>query len=334
MKPLAHRVLTCLSDGEFHSGENLARTLAVSRASVWHAVRELEAAGLEIYRVRGRGYRLAQALSMLDAREVSRQLGAAAARFTLEIVDSVDSTNTLLMRRAQAGAASATVIAAEVQSAGRGRQGRAWYSGIGDGLAFSLLWRFMQGAGFLAGLSLAVGVALARAFKKLGAEGVGLKWPNDVLWGGSKVAGILIEMQGDALGPSVAVIGIGINVRLSEAVRRRIDQDAADLESAAGRTLDRNAVLAAVLRELLDMLETFERRGFAPLRAEWERWHALQDRAVTVLLPDGRRENGIARGVAEDGALIVESSGALLRFHSGDVSVRAASPIAPLREPR
>jgi BirA family biotin operon repressor/biotin-[acetyl-CoA-carboxylase] ligase len=324
MKPLAHRVLIHLSDGEFHSGENLARTLAVTRASVWHAVRELEASGLEIYRVRGRGYRLARALSMLDAREISRHLGAAAARFALEIVDSVDSTNTLLMRRAQAGAASATVVAAEAQSAGRGRLGRSWHSGIGDGLTFSLLWRFMQGAGFLAGLSLAVGVALARAFEKMGVEGIGLKWPNDVLWKGRKVAGILIEMQGDALGPSAAVIGIGINVRLSDAVRRRIDQHAADLESAVGRGLDRNAVLAAVLRELLDMLELFERRGFAPLRAQWERRHAFQDRAVTVLLPDGQRAAGIARGAAEDGALIVESSGALRRFHSGEVSVRAA----------
>ena len=188
-------------------------------------MRELDAAGLEIYRVRGRGYRLPQPLSLLDRAAVERYLGRHAARFTLEIVDSAGSTNTLLMERAQAGAPSATVIAAEWQTGGRGRRGRAWHAGIGEALTFSLLWRFTQGASFLAGLSLAVGVALARAIEKLGVADAGLKWPNDVLWRGQKLAGILIELQGDALGPSLAVMGIGVNVRLSDAVRSRIDQE-------------------------------------------------------------------------------------------------------------
>lgn len=333
MKPLSHRVLRHLSNGEFHSGERLARTLAVSRASVWHAVREIESAGLDVYRVRGRGYRLAQSVSLLDARDVARHYGPGAARLSLEIVDSVDSTNAVLMRKAQAGAASATVIAAEAQLAGRGRQGRVWHSGLADSLTFSLLWRFTQGAGFLAGLSLAVGVALTRAFHKLGARGVGLKWPNDVLCEGRKLAGILIEMQGDALGPSVAVIGIGINVRLSQAVRCRIDQQAADLESAIGSALDRNAVLAGTLRELIDALDTFTNHGFRALKAEWERRHVLQGRPVTVVLPGAKRETGTARGVADDGALIVETAQGTRRYHSGDVTVRAtaAAPTDPLR---
>ncbi len=326
MKPVAHRVLKLLAGGEFRSGEALARALDVSRATVWHAVRELSAAGLEVYKVRGRGYRLPQPLTLLDREGIGHRLGNLARCFALEIVDSVDSTNTLLMKRAQAGERTATVIAAEWQSSGRGRQGRPWQAGIGGALTFSLLWRFAQGAGFVAGLSLAVGVALTRALEKHGVAGAGLKWPNDVVWSGRKLAGILIEMQGDALGPGLAVIGIGLNVRLSEAVRSRIDQEATDLETACGRVLDRNEVFALLLAELWSVLEAFAREGFAPLRSEWERRHTHQDRPVTVILPDGRRESGIARGVAEDGALLVETRAGVRRYHSGAISLRPGRP--------
>lgn len=323
MKPLAYRVLRLLADGGFHSGEALARALDVSRASVWQAVHGLDAAGLEIYRVRGRGYRLRAALSLLDGAEITRHLARDAARFNLEIVDSTASTNTLAMQRALAGAPNATAIAAEWQSEGRGRQGRAWHAGIAGALTFSLAWRFAQGAGFLSGLSLAVGVAVIRALDQLGVDGAALKWPNDVVWNGHKLAGILIEMQGDALGPSLAVIGIGLNVRLSDAVRGRIDQAATDLESACGAAPDRNRVLALLLAELARVLETFGREGFAPLRGEWQRRHAYRDRAVTLIRPDARRESGIARGVAEDGALLIETRAGMRRCHSGEVSLRA-----------
>lgn len=327
MKALTCSVLKSLADGEFHSGEALGRSLGMSRASVWNAMRELGATGLEIYRVRGRGYRLPRSLSLLDQAEVERHLGPHAGRYTLEIADSVGSTNTLLMQRAQAGAPGATVIAAEWQTGGRGRQGRAWHAGIGGALTFSLLWRFARGASSLAGLSLAVGVALARTLEKLGVAGAGLKWPNDVLWRGKKLAGILIEMQGDALGPSLAVIGIGVNVRLSDAVRSRIDQEVTDLESACGRTLDRNEVFALLLEELCGVLETFAGKGFAPLRGEWQHRHAHQDRAVTVILSDTRRESGMARGVAEDGALLVETPAGMRRYHAGEISLRSTKPV-------
>lgn len=328
MKPLTYRVLKLLAAGDFRSGESLADTLGVSRGSVWHSVRELEAAGLEIYRVRGRGYRLQQPVSLLDAAEVRRLLGRRASGLALELVDSVGSTNTLALARAQANAATGTVIAAEWQTAGRGRRGRAWHAGIGGALTFSMVWRFTQGAGFLAGLSLAAGIALARALKTLGVAGAGLKWPNDVVWRGRKLAGILIEMQGDALGPSCAVIGIGLNVRLSDAVRREIGQAVTDLETVSGRMIDRNAVLARVLVELRAVLEAFARDGFAPLRAEWQRYHAWQDRPVTVALPDGRRESGVARGVDEDGALIVAALAGIRHYHSAEVSLRSTLGVA------
>lgn len=323
MKDLTFKVLRQLADGDFHSGEDLARAHGMSRASVWHAVRALGENGFDVYRVRGRGYRLAAPISLLDRESVLRSLGRDAAHFALEILDEAASTNTLLMARAQAGAPGGTAIAAELQTAGRGRMGRVWHAGIGGALTFSLLWRFNQGAGFLAGLSLAAGVAVMRALKTLGAGDAGLKWPNDVVWRGGKLAGILIEMQGDMLGPSAAVIGIGVNVRVTEPVRERIDQAVSDLETACGRSLDRNVVLASLLGELRHALAVFARDGLAPFRDEWQRHHVHQDKTVTLLLPGARREQGVARGVAEDGALLIETRAGLQRCHSGEVSLRA-----------
>jgi len=322
MKALTSSVLKQLADGEFHSGETLARAHEVSRASVWHAIRELEATGLEVYKVHGRGYRLPRSLTLLDRAAVERHLGARAARFTLEIRDAVESTNTLLLERAAAGAPGGTVLAAEWQRGGRGRLGRAWHAGVGEALTFSLLWRFARGAGALSGLSLAVGVALARALAAAGAHGVALKWPNDVLWRGGKLCGILIELAGDALGPTAAAIGIGVNVRLSEGTRRRIGQPVADLEAACSGAPDRNRLLAEILSELDRVLDAFGREGFDPLRAEWQRAHAHQDRRVTLSLPDGSSTTGRARGVAEDGSFLLETRAGVKRYHSGEISLR------------
>lgn len=329
MRPLTERVLRRLASGEFQSGEALADELEVSRGSVWHAIRELEALGLDVYKVPGRGYRFSQPVSLLDAARVRRHLGTLAPRFTLELFTGVDSTNTRLLERAAHGAATATVISAEWQSGGRGRLGRVWHSTIGGGLVFSLLWRFSRGASALSGLSLATGVAVARAIEALGGRGIGLKWPNDVLWNGRKLAGILIELQGDMLGPTAAVIGIGVNARLSAADHTRIDQPATDLATACGIPPDRNVALARLLTELHSTLEVFADEGFEALRAEWQRRHVHQDRPVTLLLAGNVEVSGHARGVGEDGSLLLESPAGIERYHSGEISLRAASGPAP-----
>jgi len=323
MKTLAHAVLRALADGDFHSGEALAQAADMSRASVWHAIRELESAGLTVYKVRGRGYRLSQPIDLLDAAVVRAALGDRARDFTVEIVDSAASTNTSLLRRAAAGAPHASVLAAECQTAGRGRMGRVWQSGIGSGLTFSLLWRFEQGAGWLGGLSLAAGIAGMRMLRRHGIDDAGLKWPNDILWRGCKLAGILIEMQGDALGPSAAVIGMGINVRLEQAVRDRIDHAVADVETACGHARDRNELLAQLLVELHAVLGAFARDGLAPLREEWRGYHLHEGRRVLVKRPDGAVEHGVAVGIADDGALLLETAAGVQRYHSGEVSLRA-----------
>jgi BirA family biotin operon repressor/biotin-[acetyl-CoA-carboxylase] ligase len=328
MNATAFQTLRALADGAFHSGEEIARRLGLTRSAVWYGIRDISAAGLRVETVRGRGYRLARPLSLLDTARLQAALGALAAEFEIEVVNRLDSTNSALLARAAQGAPGGLVLAAEQQSAGRGRRGRAWRSQIGQALTFSLLWRFQRGARELAGLSLAVGLALARALRAAGAAEVGLKWPNDLRLPAGKLAGILIEMQGDVLGPSAAVIGIGVNVRADAAIAATAGQPVADLETAIGAAVDRNALLAALLRELHGVLGAFAAQGFAPLRAEWQALHAFQDRPVLLQLPDGSTLRGLARGVAEDGALLLEADGALTRHHSGECSLCAAETAA------
>jgi BirA family biotin operon repressor/biotin-[acetyl-CoA-carboxylase] ligase len=321
--PLTFRALHLLSAEEFRSGEQVARSLGVSRTSVWKALKGLEAVGVTLSRTRGRGYRLSAAIDWLDPAQVRRYLGAYRDVYELRVVDMVESTNTTLLEQAVTGAAGGLMLAAELQTRGRGRRGRVWYAGLGGALTFSVLWRFEQGAGFLAGLGLAVGVALVRALRSLGVEAVTLKWPNDLLIRHQKLAGTLVEIQGDVLGPSLAVVGVGINFRLDASTRERVDQAAADLVSTGAR-YERNGVLGRVLWHLAEVLNAFRDHGFGPLRDEWESYHVYAGRTVTVRLPDGGREEGTVAGVEDNGALLLQTRSGLRRFHSGEVSLRAA----------
>ena len=318
MNRLSFSALRILSDCRFHSGEDMAQALGVSRASICNAAKSMAASHLSIDRVRGRGYRLNRPFEWLD-RDAVMALTGKAGRFDIEIRDSVDSTNSALLRE---NGPHGKVLVAEMQTMGRGRMGRSWLSEPGGSLTFSLAWKFDRGAGFLSGLSLAVGIALARAMASCGIESIRLKWPNDVLYQFHKVAGILIEVKGDMLGPTLAVIGMGINFRLSKAIKENIDQAVTGIDSIPGKNPGRNKLLAAVLAELSDILETFEERGFEAFRQEWCDRHAYHMKPVRLKLPSGKTEEGRVVGVSETGEILIESSRGRLAFASGEVSLR------------
>lgn len=325
---LTFTLLRLLADGEFHSGEVLAQQLGISRASVSNALRGVEGYGLKLYSVRGRGYCLSHPPQWLDAKRIAGYMGEQGRDFRIEILDSADSSNTLLLQRAKSdiasgGAASGSVLAVEWQSGGRGRLGRTWHSGLGNALTFSLLWRFDCGLSALSGLSLAAGVALIRALRMLGVARAALKWPNDVLGDNGKLAGILIEAQGDMLGPSAVVIGIGLNLSLPQQQLRQIGQPVTSLADMLSEVPERNQLLAVILCELNSVLREFGAHGFTALREEWQSYHAMQHRPVQLLLPDGSRVSGIVRGVAEDGSLELETMQELRRFNVGEVSLRS-----------
>ncbi|HEU0188658.1 MAG TPA: biotin--[acetyl-CoA-carboxylase] ligase [Gallionella sp.] len=319
------QLMNLLADGEFHSGEKLAEELGVSRASVFNALAGVSDNGVVLQRVRGRGYRLARPWHRLEQSEVLRWLGKEAAQFNLEILPQAASTNTLLLQRAgqdiaYGGAPSGSVLAVELQTAGRGRLGRSWRSGLGTALTFSMLWRFDCGLNALSGLSLGVGVAVVRALKKLGAQDVKLKWPNDILTEQGKLAGVLIEAQGDMLGPSTVVIGIGLNYTMPANLAQQIDQPTGTLEDVCTAMPSRNQVLAAALLELAQVLRQFAQGGFAVLRNEWEQSHMHQNLPVQIQMADGKLVSGIARGVSDSGELCLETELGLRHFNSGEVA--------------
>jgi len=318
------QLLNILADGEFHSGEILAERLGVSRASVFNALADVAEHGVALQRVRGRGYRLARPWQCLEREEILRWLGKEATQFDIGILPQAASSNTLLLQRAgpvaaNEGAARGSVLAVELQTAGRGRMGRAWRSGLGSTLTFSLLWRFDCGLNALSGLSLAVGVAIARALDGLGAQDVRLKWPNDILTAQGKLGGVLIEAQGDMLGPSAVVIGIGLNCSLPDHLAERIDQPAGALDEVCRDMPTRNRLLAAVLQELAGTLRQFAQDGFAVFGDEWERYHIHQNQPIQLRMADGSVVNGIARGVSRSGELRLETVQGVRQFNSGEV---------------
>jgi BirA family biotin operon repressor/biotin-[acetyl-CoA-carboxylase] ligase len=313
--------LRLLADGEFHSGEALGTQLGISRAAVWNAIQQAQELGIVIHSVHGKGYRLSSAIDFLDSARITKALKSAAKNFNLELLETTASTNSDLMKRAAENAPQGTCIAVELQQAGRGRRGRAWVSSLGSGLTFSLLWRFSQGAVALGGLSLAVGVALVRALDEVGVTQLALKWPNDVLHADKKLAGTLIELQGEMLGPTAAVIGIGLNIKLPDEIKANIDQPVADLADTSAPP--RNELLAVLLRHLYDVLTEFEQQGFAMLREEWQKHHAYQGKPVQLTLPNGSAVNGIVNGIDADGALLVEVGGQVQRFSTAEISLRS-----------
>jgi BirA family biotin operon repressor/biotin-[acetyl-CoA-carboxylase] ligase len=264
-----------------------------------------------------------ESFDSLDAAALQARLAHAPVAFHIELLEQCESTNTVLLGRAAAGAKHATLIGCEAQTRGRGRRGATWVTLPGGSLAFSLLWRFASDASTLSGLSLAVGVAVARALEALGARDISLKWPNDILAGSAKLGGILIELAGDDRRSSAAVIGIGLNVAMPPEARAGIGIPVADLRGA-GVTATRNQILAAVMEELADTLIVFSREGFAPFRDDWLGRHAWQGQAVSLRVAERPVAEGIAMGIGDDGALLLQCDGRVERFHAGELSLRRA----------
>lgn len=323
--PHGPELLRILSDGRFHSGEDLGKALGVGRAAVWKRLRALRDTGLEFDSVPGRGYRLAEPLELLVPEIIIGALAAGTRERLgpLEIHYEIDSTNSEWLRRA-ASLPSGAVCFAESQRAGRGRRGRDWLSPCARNLYLSVLWRFPRGPETLGGLSLAVGLAVRAALEDAGVPGVTVKWPNDVLYRGSKLAGALIELSGEAGGASCVIVGVGINVSMPREHAAAIAQPWTDASRAAGTTISRNRLAAAVLDRLCAALACFGEHGLAPFLPEWRRHDALHGQPVTLLGTEA--SHGIVRGVDVDGALLTEDERGLeSRWLSGDVSLRGAA---------
>lgn len=317
-----YHLLRLLSDGHFHSGEALGSALGVGRSAIWKLARSLETMGIEVFAVRGKGYRLSAPMALLERDRILAEVGPEAIGLLadIEILPEVDSTNNYLATRALEGARDGHACLAEYQSAGRGRRGRSWVSPFGANIYLSVLRYFGALPDGPQGLSLAVGVATASALASVGISDVGLKWPNDLLWKNRKLGGILLELVGEPGGHWQVVVGLGLNVNLPSESAKFIDQPWVDLKTMRGE-IDRNRVAGRILRYLLLELERFSQHGFAPFRSLWESHDVARDRPVVI--KDLHRETrGLARGVDDTGALLLSVDGQVRRILSGDLSLR------------
>lgn len=313
-------LLRLLQDGRFHSGEALGAALGVSRSAVWKQLQALQAElSLPLHKVRGRGYRLVTPLQLLDADWLNAQVGVPHWRAC--VMPSVDSTNAEALRLLPAAQALPFYVLAERQTSGRGRRGRTWVSPFGENLYYSLVVRIEGGMRQLEGMSLAVGLALLRVVRGFGVVDAGLKWPNDVLVGERKLAGILLELSGDPADVCHVVIGIGLNVNMLAAEPGVIGQPWTSMRAELGVLLNRNELVGELNRHLSRYLDIQLREGFAALQNEWEADHLWQGRVV-ALTAGGEPVEGVVLGVDLSGAIRLRVDGVERSFSGGELSLR------------
>jgi BirA family biotin operon repressor/biotin-[acetyl-CoA-carboxylase] ligase len=319
MNTTQRQLLQALADGRFHSGETLGRQLGISRSAVWKGLGAIRELGLALQAVPGKGYRLAQPCELLEQEPIlaclSERTRGLLAELTL--LPQVDSTNSWLMQQVRTTGQSGHACLAEGQLAGRGRRGRRWVSPFGSNIYLSLAWRYEAGVEGVMGLSLAVAVALLRALRAQGVEGLGLKWPNDLYLEGRKLAGILIDLVGEVSGACHVVVGVGVNLGMPQTQAGAIDQPWNHLGAEVGR----NRLAGQLLHQLLEVLEEFAQHGLEPFREEWLDADMFADRPVRLQIQE-HEIVGTARGIDQQGALLVEVGGTLQRYPYGELSLR------------
>lgn len=329
--PLARpAVLDILADGDWHSGVALGDAVGRSRAAIWKQVRTLRGLGLTIEAERRRGYRLERRLDLLSATGIRSGLVPAtrSALAVLDVLVVTTSTNEYLTARPAPPPGRMWAAVAEYQTGGRGRRGRRWLSPLGHGVCLSISWCFEAAPRELAGLSLVAGVAVVRGLEHVGMAGAQLKWPNDVMAAGAKVGGILVEVSGEPNGPLRVVIGIGLNVRPVTGIAEALLAEGGNSPAVAldelmsGRQrVERNALVATLLNSLHTSLLAFVDGGWQDSLAAWRRCDYLLNRPV-VVSRGSETFQGVAHGIADDGALLVESAGRIIPVVAGDVTLR------------
>ncbi len=322
-------LIAAVADGRFHTGDELGQRFGVTRAAIWKAVRKLPDFGLEVHSVRGKGYRLSEPLTLLEATAITSNLSVSnhARIRELEILPVIDSTNSHALRRAQQRTLALApghvyVCMGEMQTAGKGRRGRQWVSPFGHNLYLSVLREFTSGASSLEGLSLVIGIALVNALQEWGFGGLGLKWPNDVLWNERKLAGILIEISGDVAGTCQVVIGLGLNLKLKPDTMQDVEQPWTALSQMGFVQHERNRLFGRILDRVLTALERFQATGFGAFADDWNRLDISAGKQVELSSAQGS-VTGLGLGVDAGGALLLDTSAGVRRFQGGEVSLRA-----------
>lgn len=311
-------ILHLLAQGGFHSGEQLGEQFGVSRAAISKHVKGIQQWGVDIFSVQGKGYQLARPMQLLNQALLSKQLTT-----PVQLIPIIDSTNQYLLERIDSLESGAVCIA-EYQAKGRGRRGREWVSPFGANLYLSMFWRLDAGMAAAMGLSLVVGVAIVEALEALGLNGVKLKWPNDLYYQDRKLAGILVEMSGQAGAAANIVIGMGMNLAMAEDTQGITQPWASLTEVAQLQPFDRNQLAVTMIQTLHRALSDYEVYGMQGFVERWNRLDNYIGRPIKLIM--GPREiSGIAKGINEQGAVLLETEHGIESFIGGEISLRAAS---------
>ena len=315
-------IIKQLSLGQFVSGEALGQKLGVSRTAIANHIKQLQAMGLDIYSVKGKGYKLSQSIALLNSEQIQQHLNTAGKEnYPLELHHIIDSTNSQLLRKIPHNLPKGHVCIAEYQQAGRGRRGKKWQSPFGSHVYLSIYWPLEQGMSAAMGLSLAVGIAISAVIDQYSNTPAQLKWPNDVYVGNEKIAGVLVELEGQAQGLSHCVIGVGLNVQMPENSREAIDQPWTDLSQHSPQPIDRNQLVAEIILQISHYLDIHQQHGLAHLLSQWQQRDLYINQQVKVITGE-KTHLGIYRGINEQGAMILNIQGRDTIFYGGEVSLR------------
>ena len=323
-KPIREKLISALASGGFVSGQSIADELGVSRAAISNQVKALNEMGLDIFKVRGKGYQLANPLVLLDRTAINKGLHTLSATNSVEVHTLIDSTNDYLMRKLPNQVTQGQVCIAEYQSAGRGRRGRQWISPFGSHLYLSYYHKLNEGFSAAMGLSLVTALAISDAIYALYGIEVQLKWPNDVYLDGVKLAGILIDLEGQATGDCHSVIGIGVNLQMPEQAGEQITQPWTELQRHVGKRIDRNELVVAIIIALNQRLMKQSKQGIKSMLADWHKHDLYLNQPVKIITGENE-EFGICRGVNEQGALLLENNGQVKTLFGGEVSLRGVN---------
>lgn len=310
------KIITVLSDGQLHSGEAIGAILGMSRSAINKYVKTLRSLGIHLTSVPNRGYQLSQRISLLDEKKIAVQCNIFnPKRFYL--IPIIDSTNQFLLNRIEQ-LDSATVCVAEYQYNGRGRRGRSWFSPFGTNLYFSMYWKFAAGPLAVTGLSLVVGIAIAKVLRQLSGKAITVKWPNDLYLDDKKLAGILVDMVGRSGDDLHVVIGVGINLMMQLSTPEVIDQKWIKLGN-----IDRNQLVAKLISSLSDTLVEFEQKGLVNFINEWNELDNFINRPIKLIIGD-ETIYGISQGINEQGAILLQQEeGCIKPYIGGEISLRA-----------
>jgi BirA family biotin operon repressor/biotin-[acetyl-CoA-carboxylase] ligase len=331
-KAIQEKLIHYLSEGQFVSGQWLGDQLGVSRAAISNHIASLVNIGLDIYSVTGKGYKLSEPLTLLDEKNIQRKLLELGQKNKVEVHNIIDSTNSYLLRRLPNQNHNLQVCLAEYQDSGRGRRGRKWISPFGSHIYMSMYWHLEQGMAAAMGLSVVSAMAVSDAIKELYKINVQLKWPNDIYFSGVKLAGILIDLEGQALEPCHCVIGIGLNINMPQKSAEQVDQPWTDLQEVITRNgqnnnqtnvdiIDRDELAATLIAKLTLRLQQHQSEGLVSMVHEWAEYDFFLNKPVR-LITGTREKKGVCRGINSQGALLLDVDGQISPIYGGEVSLR------------